>query len=174
MERPLLSLRPTDVTRSVASVAKFWSRAAFAVLLFSVMCIAFHGASSAALRKQPLTFITAGGQQIKITVEVADTDSNRATGLMYRRSIGPDEGMLFVYDGEQDITMWMKNTYISLDMIFVRKNGVISHIETNTEPFSERNIPSEGPALAVIEMAAGSAARLGLKPGDKVKHPAFE
>jgi uncharacterized membrane protein (UPF0127 family) len=68
----------------------------------------------------------------------------------------------------------MKNTYISLDMFFVRKSGVISHIETNTEPFSERILPSEGPALAVIEMAAGSAARLGIKTGDKVKHPAFK
>jgi uncharacterized protein len=144
------------------------------VLLSLFVCVGLLGTSAAALKKQPLTFITAAGQQHKITIELADSDSTRATGLMYRRSIGPDEGMLFVYDDEREITMWMKNTYISLDMFFVRKSGVISHIETNTEPFSERILPSEGPALAVIEMAAGSAARLGIKTGDKVKHPAFK
>jgi uncharacterized membrane protein (UPF0127 family) len=68
----------------------------------------------------------------------------------------------------------MKNTYISLDMIFVKRDGVISHIETNTEPFSQAIIDSKGPALAVIEMSSGSARRLGLKPGDRVQHPAFK
>jgi uncharacterized membrane protein (UPF0127 family) len=129
--------------------------------------------AAAALKKQPLTFITGTGQHT-ITVEVADDDKSREVGLMYRRSIGADEGMLFVYKAEQELTMWMKNTYISLDMIFVRRNGVISHIETNTEPFSEAIISSRGPVMAVIEMGAGSAARLGLKPGDKVRHAAFK
>ncbi len=128
--------------------------------------------AASALDKQSLTFLTQTGAH-KINVEVADNDSERSTGLMFRSSIGADEGMLFLYDREQDISMWMKNTYIPLDMIFVRRDGLISHIETNTEPFSERIIPSEGPALAVIEMAGGSANRLGLKPGDKVRHPAF-
>jgi uncharacterized membrane protein (UPF0127 family) len=129
--------------------------------------------AASALDKQPLTFITGTGSHA-ITVEVADSEQNRETGLMFRRSIGENEGMLFIYDREQDITMWMKNTYISLDMIFVRRGGVISHIATNTEPFSENIISSEGPALAVIEMGSGSAKRLGMKPGDRVQHPAFK
>jgi uncharacterized membrane protein (UPF0127 family) len=129
--------------------------------------------AASALDKQPLTFITGTGSHA-ITVEVADSEQNRETGLMFRRSIGEKEGMLFIYDREQDITMWMKNTYISLDMIFVRRGGVISHIATNTEPFSENIISSEGPALAVIEMGSGSAKRLGMKAGDRVQHPAFK
>jgi uncharacterized protein len=125
-----------------------------------------------ALDKQPLTFITSAGEH-KITVEVADEETERNTGLMFRKSIGDDEGMIFLYDHEEDISMWMKNTYIPLDMIFVRSNGMISRIETGTEPFSENVISSGGKVLAVIEMKAGSAKRLGIKPGDKVSYPAF-
>jgi uncharacterized membrane protein (UPF0127 family) len=125
------------------------------------------------LEKQPVTFVTRTGSHT-ITVEVADNENARNTGLMYRRSIGPDEGMLFIYEDERDISMWMKNTYISLDMIFVKRDGTISHIAANTEPFSEAIIPSEGPALAVIEMAGGSAARLGLRAGDRVRNKAFK
>ena len=149
MERPLLSLRPTDVTCSVASVQKSWSRAALSVLLFLLATAGMIAIAAAAMKKQPLTFITGTGQHT-VTVEVADNDSTRATGLMYRRSIGPDEGMLFIYNDEQELTMWMKNTYIALDMIFVRRNGVVAHIETNTEPFSERVISSRGPVIGVI------------------------
>jgi uncharacterized membrane protein (UPF0127 family) len=155
------------------SVKKSWSRTALSVLLFLLAAAGFLGAPAAALKKQPLTFVTGSGSHA-ITVELADNDSTRSTGLMFRRSIGPDEGMLFIYNDEREISMWMKNTYITLDMIFVKRDGEISHIAANTEPFSEQIIPSEGPALGVIEMAAGSASRLGLKPGDRVKHPAFK
>ncbi len=129
--------------------------------------------AAAALKKQPLTFVTGSGSHT-IMVEVANSDSTRSTGLMFRRSIGPDEGMLFLYKTEQDVSMWMKNTYIPLDMIFVKHDGAISHIQANTEPFSETIISSEGPVLGVIEIGAGSADRLGIKTGDKVKHPAFK
>jgi uncharacterized protein len=164
----------------VASVGNRLSGAVLSALLhfFAAVLVVFMAALPAAsrafaLEKQPLAFITANGSH-EITVEVADSEEERSTGLMFRRSIGEKEGMLFIYDREQDITMWMKNTYISLDMIFVRRNGVISHIEANTEPFSQEIIGSGGPALAVVEMGAGSAKRLGLKPGDKVRHPAFK
>jgi uncharacterized membrane protein (UPF0127 family) len=171
MERPQLSLRRTDVT-PVASVKNRLSGAGISALLYFSTAVLLP-ASGSALEKQPLTFITSAGSH-PITVEVADSEEERSTGLMFRRSIGEKEGMLFIYDREHEITMWMKNTYISLDMIFVRRDGVISHIETNTEPFSESIIDSEGPALAVIEMGGGSARRLGLKPGDRVQHPAFK
>lgn len=166
---PRLSLRPIDVT-SVAS-KKPISRAVLAALL----CLSagtVDDAPAYALDKQPLTFVTSAGQH-KITVEVADSENERNTGLMFRKSIGDDEGMIFLYTHEEDISMWMKNTYMSLDMIFVRGNGMISRIETGTEPFSENVISSGGKVLAVIEMKAGSAQRLGLKAGDKVSYPAF-
>lgn len=166
---PRLSLRPIDVT-SVASKTVI-SRAVLAALLYFSIGIV-EDTPAEALDKQPLTFITSAGQH-KITVEVADDDNERNTGLMFRKSIGDDEGMIFLYPGEEDISMWMKNTYISLDMIFVRSNGTISRIETGTEPFSESVISSGGKVLAVIEMKAGSARRLGLKAGDKVSYPAF-
>ncbi len=166
---PRLSLPPTDVI-PVASVRKF-SRAVFAALLVFVSGL-FAETLGAPLEKRPLTFITAHGRH-SITVEVADTDQARSTGLMFRRSIGADEGMIFIFPEDQTVSMWMKNTYIPLDMIFVRKNGVIQRIETDTEPLSESVIDSGGKVRAVIEMKAGSAERLGLKPGDKVDYPAF-
>jgi uncharacterized protein len=172
MERPQLSLRRTDVT-SVTSVRDRLSGAVFTALL-CFMTITIHSAGPAfGLEKQPLTFLTAAGPQT-ITVEVAKTEEERSTGLMFRRSIGEREGMLFIYDREQEISMWMKNTYIPLDMIFVKADGVITRIEANTEPFSESVIPSKGRVLAVIEVGGGNARKLGLKPGDRVQHPAFK
>jgi uncharacterized membrane protein (UPF0127 family) len=125
-----------------------------------------------ALEKQPLTFVTSSGKH-GITVEVADSDQERSAGLMFRRSLADDAGMIFLYPREEHVTMWMKNTYLPLDMIFVRRDGTIHRIEEHTEPFSESVISSNGKVLAVVEMKAGSASRLGLKPGDKIEHPAF-
>jgi hypothetical protein len=123
--------------------------------------------------KQPLTFVTSSGSH-RIIVEIADTTHKRSVGLMFRRSLGEDEGMIFVHDTSGPVGMWMKNTYIPLDMFFVRTDGVIHRIEKNTQPFSEATISSNGDVLAVIEMIGGSADRLGIKPGDRVEHPAFE
>jgi uncharacterized protein len=166
---PRISLRPTDVT-SVASV-QLISRAVIAALLCFGVGLGAQ-ARAEVLEKQPLTFVTATGK-LRITVEVADSESERSTGLMFRRSLGDDEGMIFIYPRDEPISMWMKNTYISLDMIFVRGDGTIHRIASDTEPFSEQTVSSGGDARAVIEMKAGSAKRLGLKPGDKVEHPAF-
>ena len=130
-------------------------------------------ASAPALEKQPLRFVTSSGSH-QITVEIADTEPKRSMGLMFRRALGEDEGMIFLHDNSAPIGMWMKNTYIPLDMFFVRADGIIHRIEKHTEPFSETTINSEGDVLAVIEMIAGSADRLGIKPGDKVDYPAFE
>jgi hypothetical protein len=160
------------VTPRVASARQLHSRAASSALLCFFLNAWFCAAWAATLEKRPLTFHTRSGAHT-ITVEVADSPEKQSTGLMFRRSIGEKEGMIFLYPAEQEITMWMKNTYIPLDMIFVRRDGTILRIETDTEPFSERIIASSGPALAVIEMGAGSARRLGLKAGDRVEYPAF-
>lgn len=164
-----ISLRHTDATR-VASVGRISGAVIAALLAFFVS--QGVGLSAEALEKQPLTFLTADGKHM-ITVEVADTEQERNAGLMFRRTIGDSEGMIFLYPQEQQVAMWMKNTYLSLDMIFVRSNGTIHRIEEHTEPFSESMIGSNGEVRAVIEMKAGSADRLGLKAGDKVDYPTF-
>ena len=81
--------------------------------------------------------------------------------------------MLFPHKEPRELTMWMRNTYIPLDMVFIRADGTVHRIEAKTEPLSDRIISSKGPVSAVLEIAGGNADRLGLKPGDKVRHPAF-
>jgi uncharacterized membrane protein (UPF0127 family) len=107
----------------------------------------------------------------RYNVEVAETNEERAVGLMYRRSLPEDAGMLFIYDRAQPISMWMKNTLIPLDMIFIAADGTVHRIEAHTEPFSTALINSEGDVRAVLEVNAGQASKIGLKPGDKVAYP---
>ena len=130
-------------------------------------------ASAHAQLLQPLTIVTASGRHT-FEVELADNDASRAQGLMYRRSLTPDRGMLFDFKRVEPISMWMQNTYVSLDMLFIRPDGTIARVATNAEPLSTRTIPSGEPVLAVLEVVAGTAARLGIKPGDKVEHPLFK
>ncbi len=122
---------------------------------------------------EPLTIAGASGRHA-FQVEVARNDAERAQGLMYRRSLAPDRGMLFDFARVQPISMWMQNTYIPLDMIFIRADGSIARIAENAEPLSTRTIPSGEPVLAVLEVIGGTAARLGVKPGDRVEHPLFK
>lgn len=122
---------------------------------------------------ESLTLITASGEHA-FTIEVADTPSKQQRGLMFRRSLGEREGMLFVHDRPREIVMWMRNTYISLDMIFLTADGTVHRIERDTEPFSERRISSRGPVSAVLEVNAGMAARIGLRPGDRARHRYFD
>jgi uncharacterized protein len=104
-------------------------------------------------------------------IEVMTTMGERARGLMFRRSLPAKSGMLFVYDRPQAAAMWMKNTYIPLDMVFIAEGGTVHRIEANTEPFSTALIASEGDIIAVLELNAGEAARVGLKPGDRAIYP---
>jgi uncharacterized membrane protein (UPF0127 family) len=104
-------------------------------------------------------------------VEVMTTHGERAKGLMFRRSLPERSGMLFLYDRPQAATMWMKNTFIPLDMVFIAEGDTVHRIESNAEPFSTAIISSEGDIIAVLELNAGEAARIGLKRGDKVIYP---
>lgn len=106
-------------------------------------------------------------------LEVADNDETRKRGLMYRQSLPANGGMLFDFEQSRVISMWMKNTYIPLDMLFVRADGGITHIAEWTEPHSLKTISSREPVTFVIEVAGGSAARLGIAPGDTVHHSLF-
>jgi uncharacterized membrane protein (UPF0127 family) len=129
--------------------------------------------SAQAQTVEPLTIVTASGPQ-RFEVEVARNDADRQQGLMFRRSLAPDHGMLFDFERREPVSMWMKNTYISLDMLFIRPDGTIARVAENTEPLSTRVIPSGEPVLSVLELAAGTARRLGIKAGDRVQHSLFK
>lgn len=123
---------------------------------------------------EALSIASQGGQRQSFQVEVARNDADRAQGLMYRRSMPANQGMLFDFGRVEPVSMWMQNTYLPLDMLFVRQDGTIARIAANTEPLSTRTIPSGEPVLAVLELNAGTAARLGIKPGDRIEHPLFK
>ena len=106
-------------------------------------------------------------------VEIADTADEQARGLMYRENLPADQGMLFEFDEPKIATIWMKNTPISLDILFVRSNGKILKIEHFAKPYSLRSASSEGVVAAVVELNGGRARDLGIMPGDVVKHPFF-
>jgi uncharacterized membrane protein (UPF0127 family) len=143
------------------------------VLLLAVLCILQPAATlSRELKKETAVVVTSQGEH-SFAVEIADRNDARNRGLMFRRSLGRRAGMLFFYDREQHISMWMRNTYIPLDMIFITADGTVHRIEERTEPFSERVIESGARVLGVLEVAGGTAAEIGLRPGDRVKHPRF-
>ncbi|AOL93698.1 hypothetical protein BG023_11748 [Porphyrobacter sp. LM 6] len=109
-----------------------------------------------------------GGKRLPFRVELADTPEAQARGLMFRTSLGDNEGMLFPSEVPAPRSFWMKNTPLSLDIIFVGADGRISNIAANTVPYSLDSVPSAGFAIAVLELRAGRAAELGIVPGDTV------
>jgi uncharacterized membrane protein (UPF0127 family) len=162
-------------------VSSFIKRAAICVALFVLASSSpmtaffkFVPAAQAKMRQDRLTVEPAGGGAgHAFNIEVASTEQEKALGLMFRTELGDGEGMLFPYNAERSLSMWMHNTYISLDMLFIRSDGTIARIEERAEPLSDRII-SSGPAVAaVLEIPGGAASRLGIKPGDKVRYPAF-
>jgi uncharacterized protein len=121
---------------------------------------------------QTLEIATRGGVHA-FSVEIATNDAERQKGLMFRKELAEGRGMLFDFGHDQDVSMWMKNTYIPLDMLFIQSDGRISHIAENTEPLSERIISSGGPVRAVLEVIGGTARKLGIAPGDRVASAMF-
>jgi uncharacterized membrane protein (UPF0127 family) len=128
--------------------------------------------SASAMRHETLKLVTAQGEHT-FDVEITETPEEKAHGLMFRTKLADKSGMLFFYEQPQEITMWMRNTYIPLDMVFIRADGVVHRIEARTEPLSEAIIASHGPVVACLELAGGEARKLGLKAGDRVVHPLF-
>jgi uncharacterized membrane protein (UPF0127 family) len=122
--------------------------------------------------RSSLAIVTAA-REIKFDVELALTEAQREHGLMFRKSLGPYEGMLFDFYKEMPVTFWMKNTLIALDMVFIAADGTVRHVHANAVPLSTDTIPSEYPVRAVLEINGGTARLLGIKPGDKVKHAIF-
>ena len=126
--------------------------------------------SAAGLELVPLTVRSATGLH-RFTVEVARTPEEQAMGLMNRQSLAPDRGMIFPYDPPQLASFWMKNTLMPLDIIFIRADGRIARIAANTVPMSLEPVPSLEPVAAVLEIAGGRSAELGIREGDQVEWP---
>ncbi len=170
MEDCRLDFRPYRMT--------FLLRFLFAVGL--VMGVSMAGVSlapaspahAAEAGTEPLTIVTASGPH-EFAVEVMRTGAELEKGLMFRHFLPPDRGMLFDFKTEHPVMMWMKNTYIPLDMIFIAKSGRVVAIAADTEPLSEHIIPSGAPVLAVLEVNAGTAAKIKLAIGDRVRHSLF-
>jgi len=146
-------------------------------VLLSLLCILTLAPLGAAERVtaaelQPLEITSKNGVHV-FAVEIAATPEQQAKGLMFRRELPEGQGMLFDFGHDQPTSFWMKNTYIPLDMIFIRGDGRIARIAENTVPLSETLVPSGGPVRAVLEVIGGTAKRLGIAPGDRVAHPIF-
>jgi uncharacterized protein len=142
--------------------------------LFLLSLLVASAMAEVSFAKERVRLITASGRTHDLTVELATQPDQREQGLMYRRQMAPDHGMLFDFGETRPVMMWMKNTYLPLDMLFIRSDGSIARIAANTEPLSTRTIPSGEPVLAVLELNAGTASRMGIKPGDRVEHPIFK
>ena len=125
--------------------------------------------SPAGLEQVPLTVTTTAGKTHRFTVEVARTEAQQAQGLMNRESLAPDRGMIFPYDPPVAASFWMKNTLIPLDIIFIRADGTIARIEANTAPLSLEPVAAGELVGAVLELAGGRAAELGITPGARVE-----
>ncbi|MGB6231389.1 MAG: DUF192 domain-containing protein [Litorimonas sp.] len=121
---------------------------------------------------QPLTIVS-GDTTHAFMVEEAKTLEQQARGMMWRESMGDDEGMIFEFAEPKVATIWMKNTAIPLDILFVRSNGEILKIEHMAQPFKLRSASSEAVVASVVELKGGRALDLGIKPGDVVRHPFF-
>jgi uncharacterized protein len=160
---------PAKATRRIASFV-----ALCVALLFTESPAGFAEDALAPVQAgvERLEIVTASGTH-EFSVEVMRSGPQRERGLMFRRYLPQDRGMLFDFGVERPVMMWMKNTYLPLDMIFIGRAGKVVGLAENTEPLSEKIIPSGAPAYGVLEVNAGTADRIGLKIGDSVRHPLF-
>ena len=151
------------------------SRVGFRSLFASMLLILAVGSDAPALAQslEPLQIVTESGVH-DFKVEIAANDASRERGLMNRRYMPADRGMLFEFPSDAPVSFWMKNTYIPLDMIFLSRAGVVTNVVAKAEPLSERVIPSGPPCAAVLEVNGGAAAAIGLKVGDRVRHEFFK
>ena len=159
---------------SILSTRRLSRRLVFGVPLFLAAGSACGQSENdgVTFEKSSLVIVT-GGREIKFDIEMADTEPRREHGLMYRKQMGAYEGMLFDFFREQPVAFWMKNTLIPLDMVFIAGDGTVRHVHANATPMSTDTIPSEAAVRGVLEINGGTARLLGIKQGDKVRHPIF-
>ncbi len=153
-----------------------WIRAARAAMLGFAMlaataCVQPEArVAESGMRLEELSIETREGP-VRLTVEVAETAEEQARGLMFRETLADDHGMLFPFEQPYRAVFWMRNTSISLDIIFIDADGRIINIAERTAPYSEAPIPAEGVSAAVLEIRGGRAEELGIRPGDRVLSP---
>lgn len=135
------------------------------ILLFSLLISVSCSAEPLVIQSQDHT--------IEFDVRLATDDSSRAKGFMFRKSLSPKEGILFVFSGNHQPKMWMKNTLVPLDMLFIDQKGMVVHIHENAEPHSLKTIESPKPVKAVLEIAGGQVQALGIRIGDRINHVVF-
>lgn len=162
----------------ISCMKKLFITLATAAVISSTPCIAQN--SSAADMPPPMNFgeretltIVSADKTHAFSVEIADTQAERNRGFMFRDVIPVDEGMLFEFEQRHVASIWMKNTSVFLDVIFVRKDGTILKIEHSAKPYSLRSMTSEAPVSAVLELAGGQVLARGIKAGDRVEHSFF-
>jgi len=129
--------------------------------------------SLAANLPHDVLLVETASSQYRFDVEIADDAAERAEGLMYRKTLAENAGMLFLYPQPQPVQFWMKNTVLSLDIVFVRADGTIARIAADTTPMSEDLIPSGEPVRAVLEVKAGTMRELGVKVGDRLRNATY-
>lgn len=152
------------------SIARTLSpRSAATALFLSALLIAASAFAEVQFTTDRMRVVTADNKIHELTVELALDADQREQGLMFRRSMAPDHGMLFDFGESRRVMMWMKNTHLALDMLFADKRGVVRTIHEDAVPFSEAIIDSREPVAFVLELNAGTVKRLGIKPGDRLE-----
>ncbi len=146
---------------------RFWAA------LLALFVLAALPASAGPGIFEELTIVTKAGSH-RFSVEVMRSPEDRMRGMMFRRELAPDKGMLFTQDQVGPASFWMKNTYVSLDILFIREDGIIHRIEKATELLSTTPILSGAPVLGILEILAGTSDKLGIAPGDRVEHSLFK
>lgn len=144
------------------------------ICALAVLAVGIGGqAAQAACRDDQALFRFDGGQA-QFSVEIADDPAERAKGLMGRQELASGAGMLFIYESSHEVSFWMKNTPLALDMVFIDETGAVVRVQDNAIPFDETPIPSGASVLMVLEINGGLAARIGLKPGAEMSHPRLD
>ena len=178
-----VSFDDIDATSAGTDWAHVMSGLALRSLGFALACLlgallpcrrARAGIARRISHEHSITLESASGGTHAITVWIADSPAHRAQGLMFVRTLAPDTGMLFLFPRSQYVSMWMKNTYVALDMLFVDRTGLIVNIAEDARPLTLDTINSAAPVLAVLELPAGTVKRFGLRPGDRLRGPTFE
>ncbi|MEO6012703.1 MAG: DUF192 domain-containing protein [Devosia sp.] len=142
-----------------------FAQMAFKALRLSVAFVLLSAAAACSADNRAVLHTAKG--DFTFTIEIADTEADRAKGLMFRTSLAPDAGMLFDYHKEQQAAFWMQNTLIPLDMVFISADGIVKTIHANARPMDTTSIPSVVPVQFVLEIPGGRAAEIGLKTGDR-------
>jgi uncharacterized membrane protein (UPF0127 family) len=145
----------------------------FTRIIGLAVSLTFGGSAASATCSEDVVSVRGAFGTAQFDVSVADTDDERAQGLMFVESMGTLEGMLFIFDAPRRVSFWMRNTLIPLDMIFVDKYGVVSNIHSMAQPLDETPIFGGGRVQYVLEINGGMADRLGLEVGNQMQHPAF-